>query len=81
MASAPVISLGSSTLTVSSAQLCLLSLRLCPARRAGGEKRRLLAFLQNVGAGANLLGAALHFKAQVWSSQKWFAHLTVAKMA
>lgn len=43
MASASVISLESSTLTVSSAQLCLLSFRLCLARRAGGKKQSLLA--------------------------------------
>lgn len=38
MAPASVISLGSSTLTVSSAQLCPLPLWLCLARRAGGKE-------------------------------------------
>lgn len=49
--------------------------------RALGEAEASGPCTQNSWTRENLLWAALHFKAWCESSEMWFAHLTVAKMA
>lgn len=82
MASAAVISLGGSALTVSSAQRWPSVRSAVPSKQSPGRGAEASwPSIQNAWTGANLLRAALHFKAQLQSSEMWFAHLTDAKMA